>query len=116
MQETGRAVSCYEERFLKACIHSIMQQMPGAGSPAKSKSFGVPRKMQHSEGAFRNFLCSVLVKEIVSVLGKHCSSKPFLRIHFSAKTSSNCNAKSVLNINQWFSGQQNTNRVITFYR
>lgn len=64
MQETGRAVSCYEERFLKGCIHSIMQQMPGQEARPKAKAL-VSEKMQHLEGAFRNFLCHVLVKEII---------------------------------------------------
>lgn len=41
-----------------------MQQMPGQEARPKAKAL-VSEKMQRLEGAFRNFLRSVLVKEII---------------------------------------------------
>lgn len=53
VQETGRAVSCYEERFLKG-LHSFNHATDaGPGSLAKRKSFGV-LEILYLETAFRN--------------------------------------------------------------
>lgn len=44
VQETGREVSCYEERFLKGCFPPIMQQMLSQEVGPIAKAFGVPKK------------------------------------------------------------------------
>lgn len=54
MRETGRAVSCYVERFLKGCFSPIMQQMPSQKAGPTAKAFGVLQKL-FLETVFGNF-------------------------------------------------------------
>lgn len=44
VQETGRAVSCYEERFLKSCFPPSSRQMLGQEARPIANAFGVLHK------------------------------------------------------------------------